>query len=73
MKTTFRLSGEYIALCDLIKVCGLAESGGAAKHMVGEGLVTVDGQIELRKTCKIRAGQTVAGDGFTIAVLAADA
>ena len=28
--------------------------------MVGQGGVEVDGQVETRKTCKIRAGQVVA-------------
>ncbi|MDN0076061.1 RNA-binding S4 domain-containing protein [Crenobacter sp. SG2303] len=71
MNETFELNGEYIALCDLLKICAVADSGGAAKHFIAEGNVQVDGQVELRKTCKIRAGQTVSGDGFTIRVVAA--
>lgn len=50
---------EYIELHSLLKVTGLCESGGIAKLMVGDGLVKVDGEIELRKRCKIRTGQTV--------------
>lgn len=69
MKETFQLSGEYIALCDLLKVCGVCDTGGAAKHFIAEGEVCVDGQQELRKTCKIRAGQVVSGDGFEIRVV----
>ena len=56
----FELRGEFITLDALLKACGLAESGGQAKALVAEGLVTVDGQTELRKTAKIRAGQAVA-------------
>ncbi|MFW5431196.1 MAG: RNA-binding S4 domain-containing protein [Methylophilaceae bacterium] len=55
----FKLKGEYIALCDLLKTEGIADSGGQGKAFVAEGLVTVDGQVELRKTAKIRAGQVV--------------
>ena len=55
----FELRGEYIALDTLLKATGLAGSGGTAKAMVADGLVQVDGQTELRKTCKIRAGQVV--------------
>lgn len=73
MKSTFELNSEYIALCDLLKICGVADSGGAAKHLVAEGVISVDGQQELRKTCKIRAGQQVSGDGFVIDVVAAHA
>jgi ribosome-associated protein len=39
--------------------------------MVAEGKVQVDGRDELRKTCKIRAGQVVAVAGARIAVVAA--
>ncbi len=56
----FELKGEFIALCDLLKLTGIANSGGQGKAMVGDGLVTVDGVTELRKTAKIRKGQTVA-------------
>ncbi|AVY95280.1 MULTISPECIES: RNA-binding S4 domain-containing protein [Microvirgula] len=73
MNQTFTLSGEYIALCDLLKVCGVVDSGGAGKLLVAQGDVRVDGQVELRKTCKIRAGQRVSGDGFSIRVEGATA
>jgi ribosome-associated protein len=69
---TFELAGEYITLCNLLKVCGVADTGGAAKLMIIDGEVEVDGQIELRKGCKIRAGQTVSGYGFTIDVVASE-
>jgi len=35
------------------------DSGGAGKHVVASGDVSVDGKQELRKTAKIRAGQVV--------------
>lgn len=65
---TFALRGEFITLDKLLKACGLAGSGGVAKLMVADGLVTVDGQTETRKTAKIRAGQTVVCQGQTIQV-----
>jgi ribosome-associated protein len=64
----FELRSDYIPLCDLLKYCGVTETGGMAKHLIAEGLVSVDGEVELRKTCKIRAGQVVTGDGFSIRV-----
>ena len=66
----FPLRGEYITLDALLKATGLAGSGGAAKAMVADGLVQVDGRDELRKTCKIRAGQVVAGTGARVRVMA---
>lgn len=55
----FELKGEFIALCDLLKLMGIAQSGGQGKIMVADGIVKVDGKIELRKTAKIRKGQIV--------------
>ena len=55
----FILKGEFIALCDLLKTTGIANSGGQGKAMVADGHVRVDGKIELRKTAKIRKGQVV--------------
>ena len=66
----FPLRGEYITLDALLKATGLAPSGGIAKMMVADGRVQVDGREELRKTCKIRAGQVVAVAGSCITVTA---
>jgi len=67
----FELRGEYVTLDALLKATGVAPSGGAAKLMVAEGRVEVDGREELRKTCKIRAGQVVSVTGVRIKVMAA--
>ena len=67
----FRLTAGYIALDNLLKLTGTAPSGGAAKALAAEGAVKVDGKIELRKTCKIRAGQLVQTGEMRIRVLAA--
>jgi ribosome-associated protein len=69
----FELRGEHITLDALLKATGLAPSGGGAKLMVAEGKVQVDGRDELRKTCKIRAGQVVGLSGTRISVVAAPA
>ena len=55
----FELKGEFIALCDLLKTTGIANSGGQGKVFVADGIVMVDGKIELRKTAKMRKGQVV--------------
>jgi len=66
----FVLRGDHIALDALLKATGLAGSGGQAKAMVADGRVQVDGRDELRKTCKIRAGQVVAVAGARVRVMA---
>ncbi|MFZ5661763.1 MAG: RNA-binding S4 domain-containing protein [Pseudomonadota bacterium] len=55
----FLLDRDHVELNQLLKLTGLCDSGGAGKHLVASGAVRVDGEVELRKTCKIRAGQTV--------------
>jgi ribosome-associated protein len=70
-KLSFTLEGEYIELNQLLKLAGICDSGGAGKMLVAQGNVSVDGQIELRKTCKIRAGQVVSLGDVRIQVIAA--
>ena len=43
-----QLKGEYVRLCDLLKLAGIADSGARGKHLVAEGAVTVNGQPESR-------------------------
>jgi ribosome-associated protein len=62
----FELRGEFITLDRLLKATGVASSGGAAKLMVAEGRVQVDGRDEARKTAKLRAGQVVSLTGVRI-------
>lgn len=64
----FQLKAEHIALCDLLKLTGVADSGGRGKALVAAGEVRVDGRPESRKTAKIRAGQVVECLGARIEV-----
>ena len=66
----FMLRDEHVALCDLLKLTGIADSGGQGKLMIANGDVTVDGRPESRKTAKIRAGQTVTCLGQKVRVVA---
>ncbi|MEY4751823.1 MAG: hypothetical protein RIQ60_4037 [Pseudomonadota bacterium] len=70
---SFELRGDHITLDRLLKATGLAHSGAWAKSLVADGQVTVDGQVELRKSAKIRAGQWVEFAGTTLRVQAAPA
>jgi ribosome-associated protein len=66
----FQLNGDYVELNQLLKMVGLCDSGGAGKALVAEGIVSVDGRVELRKTAKIRAGSVVSLGDVRISVLA---
>ena len=67
----FPLDRDYVELHNLLKLTGICDSGGMGKTIVASGAVTVDGAVELRKTCKIRALQVVRVGDFEIRVVAA--
>jgi len=66
----FKLAGkEFIELDNLMKLTGMCDSGGMAKTMVAEGRVTVDGNVERRRRCKLRTGQIVHVEGRDVRVV----
>ena len=68
----FQLRGEFIELHKLLKIEGVCASGGEGKMLVASGAVRVDGAVELRKACKIRAGQIVQTGAVRIEVRSAE-
>ena len=66
--TVYLENEEYIALCDLLKLAGLAESGGQAKAVIAGGLVLRNGAVETRKTAKIRGGEVIEFDGAILEI-----
>jgi len=68
MKEFILGSSEYIELNHLLKIMGFCYSGGMAKAVIAEGLVKVDGEVELRKRCKIRKGRVVEFEGCKVLV-----
>ena len=69
---TIEITTEYIKLQDLLKIAGLTYTGGEAKVMVQEGLVTVNGKVCTMRGRKIRPGDTVEFEGKTLEVRYAD-
>jgi ribosome-associated protein len=57
-----------IELCQFIKFGGLSESGGAAKQLIAEGGVLLNGAVETRKRKQLAAGDQVTVAGRTIVV-----
>lgn len=55
----FKLEDEYIQLQNVLKVCGLVDSGAMAKNIIQDGLVKVNGEVETRRGKKIRVGDAV--------------
>lgn len=65
----FALRGDHITLDALLKATGLAHSGGAAKVLIADGGVQVNGEPETRRGRKLRAGDTVAVAGVQVHIV----
>ena len=62
------ISKEPIELFKLLKFEGLVGSGGEAKHVIAEGLVLLNGQVETQKRKKIVSGDIVEFAGEKICI-----
>ena len=63
-----KLRDEYIKLGQALKAAGLVESGVDAKFVIQDGLVKVNGQVEVQRGKKLVDGDTVTFDGETIKI-----
>ena len=59
---------EYIKLDALLKYAALVPSGGEAKTVIAEGLVSVNGEVCTMRGKKLRAGDVVEYDGQRILI-----
>lgn len=62
----FKIEGSYIELIQLLKVTGVAQTGGHAKFIVDEGIVYRNGEVELRKRAKLVEGDVITIDDIVI-------
>lgn len=65
----FTITGEYIELIKLLKAAHICYSGGEAKQMVEEGLISLNGTKEFRKRAKIRKGDIVQINSLDIEII----
>lgn len=63
-----KLREEYIKLGQALKAAGLAESGVDAKFAIQDGLVKVNGAVELQRGKKLYDGDLVEFQGNTIKI-----
>lgn len=54
---------EFIKLGQALKLAGLVESGVMAKDVITDGLVKVNGEVDLRRGRKLYEGDVVDFDG----------
>lgn len=57
---TYKITGEYIQLIQLLKVLNWVENGGEAQAVVLAGLVKYNGRVDYRKRLKVRPGDVIA-------------
>ena len=67
---TIDISKEPVELYKILKFEGLASTGGEAKLVIGDGQVKVNGEVELRKSKKMVAGDMIEfeGEQYTLAL-----
>jgi ribosome-associated protein len=63
------IRGHEIRLGQLLKLAGVAESGAAAKALLAEGGVTVNGEREERRGRQLTVGDEVVVDGEELRVV----
>lgn len=64
----FHLKDEFIPLIQLLKFTGIAESGAHASDMVLAGEVFCNGVVETRKRYKVKKGDTISSEHFSIKI-----
>ncbi len=65
---TIQIDSEYIKLQDLLKLTGLAATGGMAKIVIQNGEVKVNGEVCTMRGKKLRSGDVAEYDGVAVTV-----
>jgi ribosome-associated protein len=61
-------NSDFIRLDQFLKLNNLVRSGGEAKHLIQNGNVKVNGQVETRRGKKLRQGDVVEAFGQKIRI-----
>lgn len=60
---TIRIKDDFIKLGQALKLAGLVESGVDAKFVIQDGLVKVNGAVEVQRGKKLVSGDIVSFNG----------
>ncbi len=63
-----QIKDEFIKLGQALKAAGMVTSGIDAKYVITEGMVKVNGEVELRRGKKLYNGAVVEYDGEMIVI-----
>lgn len=64
-----QIRDETIRLGQLLKLAGVAETGGEARELVQDGAVRVNGAVETRRGRRLRGGDVVEALGERLRVI----
>ena len=65
---SFKIKDDHIKLGQVLKAAGMAESGVDAKYAILDGLVKVNGNVELQRGKKLYQGDVVEYQGETLKI-----
>lgn len=65
---SFKIKDDHIKLGQVLKAAGMAESGVDAKYAILDGLVKVNGNVELQRGKKLYPGDMVEYQGETLKI-----
>ena len=68
MPRDIEIRGDTIRLGQVLKLAGLADSGGEARALVESGAVTVNGEVERRRGRQLHPGDVIAVDGEAVRI-----
>lgn len=65
---SFKIKDDHIKLGQVLKAVGMVESGVDAKYAILDGLVKVNGNVELQRGKKLYPGDMVEYQGETLKI-----
>ena len=68
MKETIKLREDHIKLGQALKAAGYVDSGVEAKIVITDGLVKVNGEVEVRRGRKLYDGDSFEYDGVQVKI-----
>ncbi len=69
IEISIREEDEFIKLGQALKKAGLVGSGVDAKMVIQEGLVMVNGEVELQRGKKLHGGEVISFNGEQVKVV----
>ncbi|GAA2007876.1 RNA-binding S4 domain-containing protein [Nakamurella flavida] len=63
------ITGEMIRLGQFLKLAGAVDTGAEVKDLLGDGLVTVNGEVDIRRGRQLHRGDVVGLDGKSVRIV----